>query len=477
MGSGIRDPESDAPGPPDGDPGSGPSGSAGARGFGLATSTFVVVSSMVGTGVLTTSGFTVNDVGSNQWMLILWVVGGLVAACGALTLCELSAALPRSGGDYVFLYESYGPTAAFLSGWVSFLMGFGGPIALTASASARYLVAPIGLEPASAALAQSLIATAAIVALGIVHCLGRGSTARAQGGMTVLKLGILAAIAVAGIAAGWGRWENLDDRTPITATLTVTMASSLVYISYAYTGWNAASYLAGEVEAPQRRMPPAILLGTALVIVLYLALNVAYALALPASVVRSIVEEAGGDATVVTRIAQIAAERLYGPKVSGPLSAAIGLTLLASLSAYILTGPRVAYAMARAGQVPEVLGRLSGRGVPASATAAQVAWSLVLLWTASFDDLLRYSGVGLALFSMLTVSSVYVLRWRRPELPRPFLTPGYPVVPAVFLVATGALVAAVFAREPVVSTLSALSILSGLPVYLLWSRRRSRQSA
>ena len=156
---------------------------------------------------------------------------------------------------------------------------------------------------------------------------------------------------------------------------------------------------------------------------------------------------------------------------------AIGLTLLASLSAYILTGPRVAFAMARAGQVPAILGRLSGRGVPAIATAAQVAWALVLLWTASFDDLLRFSGVGLALFSMLTVSSVYVLRWRRPELPRPFRTPGYPVVPAVFLVATSVLIAAVFDREPVVASISALSILSGLPAYAIWKARRPRKSA
>ena len=476
MESGIHHPGPEIPESPRGDPGSGTPGTAGGRGFGLATATFVVVASMVGTGVLTTSGFTVNDVGSNQLMLILWVVGGLVAACGALTLCELSAALPRSGGDYVFLYESYGPTAAFLSGWVSFLMGFGGPIALTASASARYLVKPIGLDSASAGWAQSSIATAAIVALGVVHCLGRGSTSRAQGGMTVLKLGILAAIAIAGIASGWGHWENLDDRPPITTPLLVTMASSLVYISYAYTGWNAASYLAGEVEQPQRRMPRAILSGTALVVALYLALNVAYALALPAAAVRGIVDRAG-DVTAVTPIAEIAAERLYGPRVSGPLSVAIGLTLLASLSAYILTGPRVAYAMARAGQVPEVLGRLSRRGVPATATVAQVAWSLVLLWTASFDELLQYSGVGLALFSMLTVSSVYVLRWRRPDLPRPFRTPGYPVVPAVFLLATATLVAAVFKQKPVVSTISALSILSGLPVFLLWNWRRSRRSA
>jgi APA family basic amino acid/polyamine antiporter len=442
--------------------------------FGLATATFVVVSSMIGTGVLTTSGFTVYFVGSNQLMLALWVIGGVLALCGALTLCELSAALPRSGGDYVFLSEAYGPLAAFLSGWVSFLIGFGGPIAASASAAAKYLLAPLRLGDAEAAVAQPAVASAAIVALGVVHCLGRGTTIRAQGGMTVLKLGILAVLAVAGLAAGWGRWENLADRPPLTPSLVVTMASSLVYISYAYTGWNAASYVAGEVDRPQQRMPRAILLGTGLVLALYLALNTAYALALSAGDVRAIV---GGPENVnaIAPIAQIAADHLYGPRVADPLSVAIGLTLLASVSAYILTGPRVAYAMARAGQFPEAAGRLSARGVPAVATALQVAWSLVLLWTASFERILVYSGVGLAVFSMLTVTAVYVLRRRRPDLPRPFRTPGYPLVPAVYLAGTGLLTAAVCYERPVVSSISLLSIAAGVPVYYLWAAGAPRR--
>ena len=390
--------------------------------FGLATATFVVISSMIGTGVLTTSGFTVYFVGSNQLMLVLWVVGGVLALCGALTLCELSAALPRSGGDYVFLSEAYGPLAAFLSGWVSFLIGFGGPIAASASAAAKYLLAPLRLSDASSVVAQPAVASAAIVALGVVHCLGRGSTIRAQAGMTALKIGILSVLAIAGLVAGWGRWENLADRPPLSSSLLVTMASSLVYISYAYTGWNAASYLAGEVDRPQQRLPRAILLGTGLVLALYLALNMAYALALSAADVQTIVGKPE-NVNVITPIAQIAVDRLYGHQVADPLSVAIGLTLLASVSAYILTGPRVAYAMARAGQFPEVAGRLTSRGAPAIATALQVAWSLALLWTASFERILLYSGVGLSIFSMLTVSAVYILRWRQPNLPRRFGRP------------------------------------------------------
>ncbi len=444
-------------------------------GFGLATATFIVVSSMVGTGVLTTSGFTVFFVGSNQLMLALWVVGGVVALCGALTLAELSSALPRTGGDYIFLTEAYGPLAGFLSGWVSFLIGFGGPIAASASASARYFLAPFGLDGRTSAIAQKALASVAILAFAAVHVSGRSRTVRVQGGMTVVKLAILGLLAVAGLAAGWGRWANLRDRPPITGELLVTMASSLVYISYAYTGWNGASYLAGEVDRPQERVPRAILLGTGLVVALYLALNTAYALALSAGEVRRIVETPGNmqGVNAVTEIVTIAADRLYGPRVAGPLSIAIGLTLLASVSAYVLTGPHVAYAMARAGQFPALAGRLSRRGTPAIATALQVAWALVLLWAAPLERILTYAGVGLALFSMLTVSAVYILRWRRPDLPRPFKTPGYPVVPAVYLVATGLLVAAVFRERPEVSAYSVASILAGVPVYYLyrWGHR------
>jgi len=350
---------------------------------------------------------------------------------------------------------------------VSFLIGFGGPIAASASASAQYLLAPLRLDDATAALARPALATAAILAFGVVHCLGRTSTVRVQGGMTVVKLAILGLLAVAGLASGWGRWANLDDRPPITWPLVITMTSSLVFISYAYTGWNAAAYLAGEVDQPQRRLPRAILIGTGLVTVLYLALNVAYGLTLSAADVRAIVDDAGGKVDVVGPIAQVAAERLHGRRVADPLSVAIGLTLLASLSAYVLTGPRVALAMARAGQFPfpGVTGRISARGAPVVATGLQVGWALILLWTASFEHILQYSGFGLAIFSMLTVSSVYVLRWRRPDLPRPFRTPGYPLTPAVFLVGTGLLTAAVYHEHREVATYTLMSILAGVPLY------------
>lgn len=437
--------------------------------FGLATATFLVVSGMIGTGVLTTSGFTVFIVGSNQLMIALWVVGGVLAVCGALTLCELTTMLPNSGGDYVYLREAYGPLAAFLTGWVSFLIGFGAPIAASSAAAAHYLLAPAELPESLAGPTRVGIASVAILALTAVHCLGRRSSIVAQACMTSVKLAILVALAAAGLTAGQGRWANLADRPSLTGDLLIAMASSLVYISYAYTGWNTAAYVAGEVKRPQVTMPRAILLGTGLVLAVYLALNTAYALALSAAEVREIVAGAGS-VEAVAPIAQLMASRLFGPRVAGPLSVALGLTLMASVSAYVLAGPRVAAAMARDGLFPAAAGRVSARGVPVVAAVWQAGWALVLVWTASFERMLVFAGVGLAVSSMLAVAAIFVLRRRRPELPRPFRTPAYPLVPAVYLLGTGLLTAAVIAQRPLESGLSLATIAGGIPLYFATGR-------
>lgn len=442
------------------------------RGYGTAMAVYVVLSSMVGVGVLTTSGFTVASVGSNQLMLALWLLGGVVALCGALTIAEMAAALPESGGDYLYLYQAYGPLPAFLSGWVSFLIGFAAPIAASAFASASYLLAPLELSGSMAKLAPQGLATIAILAFAVIHCAGSRHSSRAHSAVTLLKLAVLVGFLLAGLAVGWRNTANLADRPPLDLKVVTAMLFSLVYISYGYTGWNAAAYMAGEVDDPGRRLPRAILIGTIGVMVLYLGLNTVYALALPSGDVRAIAEQDGF--TAVAPIAELAARRLFSPTIAAPLSVAFGLTLLASLSAYVLTGPRVAYAMARSGHFPAAAGRLSRSGAPTTATALQVAWALILLWSGSFESIVIYASVGLALFSMLSVSSVYRLRRNRPDLHRPFRTPGYPVTPAVFLLVTTVLTLAAFYQRPMVSAFSLVSILAGVPVYYLGLRRGER---
>ena len=446
--------------------------------FGVWMAVFVVVASMVGTGVLTTSGYTMYLVGSNQWMLILWLVGGLIAICGALTLAELSAALPKTGGDYVYLYEAYGPLAGFMSGWVSYLMGFSGPSASAAYGAAKYVLAPMHLSGDSAMYAERGLATLAILIFAAIHVWGRRQTSLVQGWITGLKVAVLLVLIVAGLSAGWRNTANLVDAKPVDLDLATTMLFSLVFIYYAYTGWNGASYLAGEIREPQKVLPRAILLGTGVVMALYLAVNAVYALALSAADVKAIVEDPankqGLDA--VAPIAEIATRRLFGSKWSDPLSVAIGLMMLSSLSVYLLLGPRVIYAMAKAGQFPAIAGRLLPRSqTPAVATLFQIAATLVLLWTGSFESLFVYASVGLSLFSLLAMSAIFVLRAKRPDLHRPFRTPGYPVTPAIYLLLTGVLLAAAFYNSWKVSTISLASMLVGVPFYYL--TRRDGQAA
>ncbi len=446
----------------------GTDGGGGGEGFGLATATFVIVSSMIGVGVLTTSGHTVLKLGSNQLMLGLWAVGGLIAICGALTLAELSASLPRSGGEYVIFREAYGPLPAFLAGWVSFQFGFSAPIAAAASAAWSYLLAPLGLDEATERLARPILGSLTILGFALVHGSGQGRSIRLQGAVTIGELAFLVVFVAAGLLAGRANWANLDDRPPLTPRLGVDLRFALVYISYGYTGWNAASYLAGEIGDAPRRLPRAILIGASLVTALYLALNTVYALALPAAEIQRL--GAGGHEDAVDPIAKLAAARLFGPAWADRVSVGVGLILLSTVSAYLLTGPRVTFAMARAGQFPAFAGRLDPRtGGPRVATILQGGWALVLLWSGSFDAIVLYTGIGLSLNSLLSVAAVYVLRWRQPNLPRPFRVPGYPWVPAVYLVATAALSLAVFDEEPRIAAYSVLSILTGLPVFALMS--------
>ncbi len=448
--------------------------------FGLAMAIFVVVASMVGTGILTTSGYTVATVGSNQWMLILWVVGGLTAVCGALTLAELSAALPRTGGDYVYLYESYGPLPAFLSGWVSFLIGFAAPGAASGFASAKYLLTPFqGRVGMDIILLERLVATALILCFAAVHVMGRRQTSHVQGWITAVKVVLLAGFAVAGLSAGWPNRANLADLQPITSGKALGgLLISLVYIYYGYTGWNAASYMAGEIREPQRLLPRAILLGTGGVLLLYMAVNVVYAMALTPADIRAIIKAEGGRFDAVAPIAELAAGRLFGTGWARPLSVAFGLMLLSSLSAYLLIGPRVLYAMAQARQFPAMAARLTRKAsTPGIATAFQLAATLVLLWIGSVESIILYAGVGLSIFSMLAMSSIFVLRRQRPDLPRPFRTPGYPVTPALYLILTGTMTVAAFSQRPTVSSYALLSILAGVPFYYVWQVASGRKPA
>jgi APA family basic amino acid/polyamine antiporter len=431
------------------------------RGFGLSTSTYVVIASMVGTGILVSPGYMMASLQSYPVIFGLWALGGLLAICGALCVAELAAALPQAGGEYVYLREAYGPMPAFLSGWTSFFLGFSAPLAVVSYIAALYLLTPFGLAEKETGHLVQTIAALIIVAVTLPNLIGQRQSIWIQNLTTILKLGLFVTLVVMAFLFGRGQMANIVEGQSIGEVKLGTAATQLFYVMFAYTGWNAASYLAGEVKNPARILPRSLLLGAGLVVVLYLALNLVFAYAVPLADVGVHNAE---------RIPQLAVENLFGPKASSVFSVVLGLTFLATVSAFIITGPRIYYAMARDGLFPSIAERVSSKGrVPTYAMLLQSMCAIIILFVTDFQNLYKYASVGLSLFALLFVGAVYVLRWRRPDMKRPFRVPGYPVVPAIFL--SVILFTAVFAfiQWPKPSVFSLGSILLGIPVYYIWS--------
>jgi APA family basic amino acid/polyamine antiporter len=432
------------------------------RGFGLSTSTYVVIASMVGTGILISPGYMMASLQNYPIIFGLWALGGLLAICGALCVAELAAALPRSGGEYIYLREAYGPMPAFLSGWTSFFLGFSAPLAVAGYIAAKYLLTPFGLAENEAGLIIKTTAAAIIVAVTLPNLFGHRQSVWTQNVTTVLKFGLFVFLVLLAFLFGKGQLANLSEGQPVGKVKFGTAVTQLFYVMFAYTGWNAASYLAGEVKNPAKILPRSLLLGAGLVIVLYLALNLVFAYAVPLS-------DVGFDNAEL--VPKLAVGNLFGQRASNVFSVLLGLTFLATVSAFIITGPRIYYAMAKDGLFPSVAGRVSSKGgIPVYAMLAQSMCAIAILFgMKNFRDLYQYASVGLSLFAVLFVGAVYVLRWRRPDMERPFRVPGYPVVPAIFMAVIIFMAVFAFKQWPKPSIYSLGSILLGIPVYYIWS--------
>ncbi|MDT8301597.1 MAG: amino acid permease [Sedimentisphaerales bacterium] len=431
------------------------------RGFGLSTATYVVIASMVGTGILISPGYMMASLQNYPVIFGLWALGGLLAMCGALCVAELAAALPRSGGEYIYLREAYGPMPAFLSGWTSFFLGFSAPLAVAGYISAKYLLTPFGLAENEAGLIIKAAAAAIIVVVTLPNLFGHRQSAWTQNLTTVIKFGLFVCLVVLAFLFGKGQLANLSEGQPVGDVDFGTAVTQLFYVMFAYSGWNAASYLAGEVKNPGKILPWSLLLGAGLVIVLYLALNLVFAYAVPMA-------DVGFDNAEL--LPKMAVGNLFGSRASNVFSVLLGLTFLATVSAFIITGPRVYYAMARDRLFPSVAGHVNSKGrVPVYAMIAQSVCAVIILFVTDFQNLYQYASVGLSLFALLFVGAVYVLRYRQPDMERPFRVPGYPVVPAIFMAVI--IFMAVFAfkqwRTPSIYSLG--SILLGIPVYYVWS--------
>ncbi len=447
------------------------------RGFGLSTSTYIVIASMVGTGILVSPGYMMASLKNYPVIFGLWVLGGLLAMCGALCVAELAAALPRAGGEYVYLREAYGPMPAFLSGWTSFFVGFSAPLAVASYIAALYLLTPFGLADDKTGHFVKVTAAIIIVAVTLPNLIGQRQSVWTQNLTTILKLGLFVALVVMAFLCGDGRLAHIAQGQSIGNVKLGTAASQFFYVMFAYSGWNAASYLAGEVKDPSRILPRSLLLGAGLVIVLYLALNLVFAYAVPLA-------DVGFDNA--ERVPQLAVENLFGPRISNIFSVVLGLTFLATVSAFIITGPRVYYAMAKDGLFPAIAGHISslrlrsgqahGGGIPVYAMLAQSMCAIIILFAMDFQNLYKYASVGLSLFALLFIGAVYVLRWSRPGMERPFRVPGYPFVPAFFMAVTLFMVVFAFMQWPKPSLCSLGSIIAGIPVYYVWSLLRHRGS-
>jgi APA family basic amino acid/polyamine antiporter len=381
------------------------------------TATCIVVANMVGTGIFTSLGFQVAGVPTGFAIMAIWIAGGICALCGALSYAELGAALPRSGGEYHFLGVIYHPAVGFLAGWISATVGFAAPVAIAAIAFGTYLAEVVpGLNPLVLSLAVVTICTVVLL-----RDLQLGSAF--QNGSTILKIALIVIIIVAGFCVTSTQPVSfLPTKTDGALIVSAPFAVSLYWVMYAYSGWNASTYIVGELRNPSRTIPLSVGLGTVLVMLLYLAMNAVFLRTTP------IAEMVGKQ-----QVAVIAGTHIFGPAGAKLMALFICLGLVSSVSGMMWIGPRITAAMGEDLRVLNFLSRRNAHGVPVSAILAQYTIVMVLLLTATFQSAVNYVQFSLTLCSTLTVFGVFVLRWRRPDLPRPYRTWGYPITPLIFL--------------------------------------------
>jgi APA family basic amino acid/polyamine antiporter len=420
-----------------------------ARTLGPLTATMLVVASMVGTGVFTTTGFLVADIGSNPAVLACWALGGGLALAGALCYGELAAAMPHNGGEYLLLSRIYHPALGFVAGWISLIVGFSAPIAAAALAFSRYLAAVFPGIP------ELPISLGLIALLSGLHCLRLELGSGFQNAFTIGKTALILAFIVGGLWLGQpARCLEPGAVAFPEALMSSGFAVGLVYISFSYQGWNAALYIAGELKQPERWLPLSLVLGTAVVTVLYLGLNAVFLAATPAPEIAGQLE-----------VGHIAASALFGPGAARLLSTVIAVGLVSTVGAYIMTGPRVYEAMGqRSPGLRFVTGRVRGGG-PVRSILLQGAVAAIMVLTASFDALLTYTGFTLSGVAALAVLGVVVLRVREPGLHRPYRTWGYPLTPVAFVALMLWMMGHSVIERPVVALAGAGTVAVG---FLLW---------
>jgi APA family basic amino acid/polyamine antiporter len=449
------------------------------RQLGLFDAVMVISGDMIGVGIFVTTGFIAEMLPSSGGVLLIWLLGGLLALAGALSCAELSASLPYAGGDYVYIREAYGKLVGFLSGWSSFLVTFSGSIAAIAVGFAAFMsfFFPIlGAEHVffSTTVAGHPIHTSigtifsilAVVIISTIHYIGVRQGVILQNVLTTLKIGSLLAIILLGVLIGKGSTENFAPLfDPSKMADFSKFGAAFIPAIFAYAGWNAVIYMAGEVKQPERTLPRALVCANLLVIALYIAINLVYIYGVPVTQMKG-----------ALRVSEVATTALFGRQTSAWITAIITVSILGALNVVIMLGPRIYYAMAQDGIFFRSLARVHPTfNTPSNAIVLQAIWACILILTGTFDALFTYVSVIISLFSALTVGAVIVLRSKRPDLKRPYKLWGYPLVPIFFIlvnlwIAWGSLVS-----KPWESLGGVLIVSIGIPAYLVWQNRLRRE--
>ena len=416
----------------------------------------IVVANIIGTGVFTSLGFQLTEIHSGFVVLLLWIVGGLIALCGALCYGELSAALPRSGGEYHFLSAIYHPALGFMAGFISATVGFAAPIALAAMAFVKYFEGVSGFH------SPLLLSFAVVWVIAAVHLAGIRPGTAFQNLTTAMKLLLIAVIIGAGFMVQPKQPVQFapaasDGMTIIGAPFAV----ALVYVMYSYSGWNAASYIAGEIERPERTVPRALLFGTLLVTIVYALLNAIFLVTTPAAELKGQLE-----------VGLIAGRHIFGEQGGRIVGGIICLGLLSAISSMTWIGPRVTMSMGEDHWMLRLLGRKNRRGVPVSAILLQMIVVSLLLLTRSFEVVVIYIQFSLLLCSLLTVIGVMVLRRTQPNLYRPYRVWLYPLPPLIFSAATIWLMIYLLYTHPLESLAGIATLGLGLVFYCVAERPR-----
>lgn len=416
---------------------------------------------MVGTGVFTTTGFLLRDLGSVHAVLLAWVVGGAIALFGALAYGELGAALPHSGGEYALLGRIYHPALGFLAGWISAIVGFAAPIAGAAIAFGKYSHA---IFPAVPELGAALFI---VFAVSVPNALRLDLAAGFQNAFTLVK--ILGIVALIGAGLWFGEPGRIvtDSARPLSgAVFSRAFAVGLIFVLYSYSGWNAVAYVAGEIKRPNKNIPLGLILGTLIVTALYFGLTWVF-----------LASTSPAELSGVVEIGHVASVALFGDGAGALVSALIALGLVSSVGAMVLTGARVLESMGRDYAALGALGRRSKGGGPAIATVTLAMLSTVMVLTASFDALLTYAGLTLSLSTAVTVAGVTVLRRREPELRRPYRALGHPVTSAIYIALMAWIIFHAVHEAPWATVAAAGTLVSGGLVYLLVRGSRTASAA